>query len=95
MSARAYFDTAPLTQLVWRDMLLIGTAINVLATVLALTLFAARAPTALAAAVHFLPVPFNVFVCLVVWRRAGETGGAVATFVRAASVAWLALVVIL
>jgi hypothetical protein len=77
--------------------LLVGTAVNVFATLLALALFAARAPTALAAAVHFAPLPYNVFLCMAVWKRAAEieAGEPQASFARIVSLLWLVLVLVL
>lgn len=52
----------PVRLLVWRDMLVIGTAINLLATFGALMLAAQGAGTGVAALVHFAPLPYNLFL---------------------------------
>ncbi|TIU06483.1 MAG: hypothetical protein E5W40_19385, partial [Mesorhizobium sp.] len=50
---------APLDRLFWRDLVLVGTAINIAVSVLALILLGLKLPLALVLAVHFAPVPYN------------------------------------
>ncbi|TIP53139.1 MAG: hypothetical protein E5X69_05515, partial [Mesorhizobium sp.] len=47
---------APLDRLFWRDMLLVGTILNVASSVLALILLGLKLPLWLVLVVHFLPV---------------------------------------
>jgi hypothetical protein len=51
----------------------------------------------LAAAVHFAPLPYNVFLCMAVWKRAAEieAGEPQASFARLVSLLWLVLVLVL
>jgi len=51
---------APLETVFWRDMLAVGTVVNLAATVAALALFAAEYPAWLGLAVNFLPLPWNL-----------------------------------
>lgn len=81
-------------RLLWRDMVLVGTAINVVASVLALGLLVAGGPAWLAVLAHLLPMPYNVFLCIAVWRAAASVELAVATLARGVSLAWLVLVAI-
>jgi hypothetical protein len=60
---------APLPRLFWRDMLGIGTLINVLASFVALMMAAQGASGAAAAAMHFAPTPLNLFLALCVMRH--------------------------
>ena len=76
----------PMRVLFWRDMLLVGTLINVLATGIALAMAASGVDMAWAAAVHFTPLPYNLFLVGAVWRQP------VSPVQRWASVGWLALV---
>ena len=55
-------------ELFWRDMVLMGTLINLLFTGAALALAASDLPIALAAVVHFAPLPYNIFLVAAVWR---------------------------
>ncbi len=55
--------------LFWRDMVLVGTLVNLLATGVALAMAASDLPIGLAAAVHFAPLPYNLFLVVAVWRQ--------------------------
>ena len=60
----------PLPRLFWRDMLGLGTLVNLLATFVALMMAAQGAKGAVAAAVHFAPLPWNLFLAGCVLRHA-------------------------
>ncbi len=66
--SRRWYGQLPLAVLLWRDMLGVGTLINVLATVLALAVMVQGAHPAVAVALHFAPLPYNVFLFAAVWR---------------------------
>lgn len=72
--------------LFWRDLVLVGTFINLFATVVALAIAASDGAMELAAGVHFAPLPYNVFLVASVWRLS-DSG-----VYRGASLAWLACV---
>jgi hypothetical protein len=76
----------PQRVLFWRDMVLVGTLINLLFTGVALAVAASGGSMALAAGLHFSPLPYNAFLVAAVWRL---TGSAVW---RWASLGWLAFV---
>jgi hypothetical protein len=71
-----------------------GTAINVATGLAALLLFANDAPTALAVAVHFAPVPYNVFLVVTVWKAAGTAPARSASLARVASLGWLVVSIV-
>jgi len=76
----------PMRVLFWRDMVLVGTLGNLLATGVALAMAASGLNIALAAAVHFAPLPYNLFLVMAVWRQPpGQVH-------RWAAVGWLAFV---
>jgi hypothetical protein len=56
--------------LFWRDMLGFGTLLNLTASFGALMLAALGAPGAAVVALHFAPVPYNVFLFAALWRLA-------------------------
>ena len=66
--ARRWRREIALPVLLWRDMVGVGTAINLLATFAALMLAAKGFDAWVAAALHFAPLPYNVFLFLAVWR---------------------------
>lgn len=63
----------PLGQVFWHDMLLIGTLVNIGATLAALAAFLANAPAALAVGLHFSPMPYNLFLVASVWQSASRS----------------------
>lgn len=73
----------------WRDMFAVGTAVNVLATFIALMAASRGAPTWLAAAIHFAPLPYNLFLLAAVSRAQRRSGLAVVL-----AIAWLGVMTI-
>jgi hypothetical protein len=49
-------------------MLGVGTGVNLTATSLALAVMVQDGPDGLAVALHFLPMPYNVFLFVALWR---------------------------
>jgi hypothetical protein len=66
--ARRWRGAVAWPRLFWRDMLVVGTLVNLLASFAALMLAAQGAAPALAAALHFAPLPYNAFLFLALWR---------------------------
>ncbi|CDX45491.1 hypothetical protein P9273_27850 [Mesorhizobium sp. WSM4935] len=85
---------APLDRLFWRDMLLVGTILNVASSALALILLGLKLPLWLVLAVHFLPVPYNIFLTIAVWRTAEKTGGLKGQLTMLGSALWLIATVV-
>ncbi|CAN7174925.1 hypothetical protein [Mesorhizobium sp. LjNodule214] len=83
-----------LDRLFWRDLVFVGTAINIALSVVALILLGMKLPLAVVLAVHFLPVPYNIFLTFAVWRSAEKSGGAKASLMMLGSALWLILVVV-
>jgi len=79
----------PLDRLFWRDMLLVATLISIASSALALVLLGLKLPLWLVLLVHFLPVPYNIFLTLAVWRTAEKTGGVKASMMMLGSALWL------
>jgi len=70
---RRWRGEVPLRRLFWRDMAALGTLINLVASLAALMLASQGAPAALAVALHFAPVPYNLFLAMAVWRSPQRT----------------------
>ena len=79
----------PLRRLFWRDMLLAGSMVNLLATFVALMLAAQGAGVGMAALVHFAPLPLNLFL-FVALQRAPQRSQAH----RVAALLWLVLMTV-
>jgi hypothetical protein len=85
----------PLKTLFWRDMVVFGSALNVVTTIASLLALGFKAPLWVSLAIFFSPTPYNIFLCFSVWRTAGMTGGAFASTAKMGAAAWLVLVLLL
>jgi hypothetical protein len=82
---------APLETVFWRDMIVIGTAVNIAAACAALALLIHGAGTPTALAVHFAPAPWNLFLFLSVYRSADNAAGVNVLAAKAGAALWLVL----
>ena len=87
--SRRWRGLVPLPQLLWRDIIGIGTLINLVATLLALAAITQGAPSGLAVALHFAPLPYNLFLFGALWRTPGRN-----EFSVGLAVVWLVLVIL-
>lgn len=72
-----------------RDMLLVGTVVTVAALAAAHGLPAAGVPPGLAALAVFLPLPWNIFLYLAVWRSADRDDGPAGLTAKTIGTMWL------
>lgn len=87
-----WLGQVPLDRLFWRDMMLAGTLINMASSALALVLLGLKLPLWLVLAVHFAPVPYNIFLTSAVWRTAES--GPKASLMLLGSALWLIATVV-
>ena len=85
----------PLKTLFWRDMVLWGTALNLIFLGIALAMAANGFPAWQALLVFLLPLPYNVFVWHCVWTGAGRLDGFGRSALRSIATGWLVLVIVL
>ena len=85
--ARRWHGDVPAAVLLWRDMLAIGTVVNLAVTFAALFMLSQGMNLALAAAVHLSPAPYNFFLFAAFWRSAQRT-----SVTAAIATAWLCFV---
>ncbi len=71
--ARRWHGEVGAAHLWWRDMLAIGTVVNLAVSGAALMAYAQGAGVAWALAIHLATLPFNAFMWLCLWRRAERT----------------------
>lgn len=83
---RRWRGQVPMRTLFWRDMLGIGTAVNVLATFAGLIAASQGAATWIAVAMHFMPLPYNLFLCAAVHRMRPRSSAA-----NLVAMGWLAV----
>jgi hypothetical protein len=93
--AARWMGEIPLGRLFWRDTIVVGTAINIAATFASLGLLAAKAPLLIALAVHFGPLPYNLFLAFAVWRTADRRGGWAGFFYQTLSLLWLIAAIVI
>jgi hypothetical protein len=89
-AARRWRGEVPLQTLLWRDLMLVGTVVNLLSTGAGLAVFAITDQIGWAVAVHFAPLPWNLFLVACVWRL--PPAGAIT---RPIAVAWLIAVLVI
>jgi hypothetical protein len=65
----------PLSALLWRQMLFLGSMLNLLCSLGALALMAAGVDAIWAVALHFAPLPWNALLVSAVWRHPQSTPG--------------------
>jgi hypothetical protein len=85
--ARRWHGDVPVAVLLWRDMLALGTLLNMAVTFAALFMLAQGVHLSIAAAVHFSPTPYNAFLVAAIWRSPRRT-----SVTAAIAIAWLCLV---
>lgn len=66
--SRRWHGQVPLAVLLWRDMLGVGTVVNLIATILALAAIIQGAHAGFAVALHLAPMPYNLFLFAALWR---------------------------
>lgn len=86
---------APLKTLFWRDMIAIGTALNLAFLALAITLAGSGWPGWSAFLVFLIPLPYNVFIWHCVWKKTQPLDTWSRLTVRTLATGWLAVVVFL
>jgi hypothetical protein len=86
---RRWRGEVPMRIVLWRDMLVWGTVLNVVVTFAALMLASMGQPMALAAAIHFAPLPYNLFLFVAVGRAAPRS-----RLATVLAVAWLVVMLV-
>lgn len=86
---RRWSGQVPWSVLLWRDMVAVGTAVNLGATLLAVAAAIAGAPFVLVALLHLSPLPYNLFLFAALHRLPQRPAFAVVL-----AAAWLIAVLI-
>ncbi|MBL8577137.1 MAG: hypothetical protein JNK47_07920 [Mesorhizobium sp.] len=92
---RRWQRQAPLGLVFWRDMVVIGSALNIVAAFLGLMALGFKAELPVALAVFHAPLPYNLFIFGAVWRTAELVDAAKASTARFGAILWLIAVTVL
>ena len=84
-----------LNVLFWRDMIVVGTLINIAAMVASLIVLGLKAGLPVAMLIFFAPLPYNVFLAAAVWRTSDLAGPKKAASARTGAVLWLVIATLL
>jgi hypothetical protein len=93
--ARLWRGEVRLGQVFWRDMVVIGTVVNLVAIGLAFLAVAFGASTATGIAIFLAPVPYNILLVAAVWRRAAVESSEWAWGARIGALLWFLLALLL
>ncbi|WP_157928752.1 hypothetical protein [Pararhizobium haloflavum] len=87
--------TIPLATLLWRDMVIVASLINLAFFGGAIVALEMGAPIALAVLFFAAPIPYNIFLWGALWRTSARTGGAAAAGARLIATLWLFLAILI
>ena len=82
---------ARLGTIVWRDMVFIGTILNLAVALLSLLVLGLKGPLWLGLALYFAPVPYNLFLLIAAWRAADRGEEPNAGVLKLVALAWFVL----
>jgi hypothetical protein len=92
---RRWQRQVPLGLLFWRDMIVVGSAINLAAAFASLVALGFKADLAIAMLIYLAPMPYNFFLAGAVWRTAERVDAAKASSARLGAILWLAAATVL
>jgi hypothetical protein len=92
---RIWLGQPSLGNVFWQDMIVVGTAINLAALLLAFVVLAAGLPTATGVVIFLAPVPYSLLLVAGVWRSAAREASDWSWPARVAAVAWLLLALLI
>ena len=73
--AKLWRGEVGLAQTFWEYAILYGTLVNLITTGASFAVIASDGPAWIALALFLLPIPYNAFVVVAVWRSAARHGG--------------------
>ncbi|MEQ1944598.1 hypothetical protein ABMA32_19450 [Mesorhizobium sp. VNQ89] len=92
---RRWQRQVPLGLLFWRDMVVIGSALNLAAAFFGLMALGFKYELPVALAVFHAPLPYNIFIFGAVWRTAELVDASKAATARFVATVWLVAVTVL
>jgi hypothetical protein len=92
---RRWRRAVPMGLLFWRDMIVVGSMLNVAAALAGLMALGFKAELPVALAIFHAPLPYNIFLVAAVWRTADGADAGRASAARLGAVAWLVMMTII
>lgn len=92
---RRWRREVPLGQLFWRDMVVVGSVLNLATGFAALMALAIKADPLVAMLIFHAPLPYNIFIVWAVWRTADLADAARASSARVGAIVWLVAATVL
>lgn len=91
---RLWTGEVPLARAFWEYAVVYGFVLNLFTTIASFALLTTDAPTIFGLGLFLLPMPYNLFMLVAVWRAAARYAGPLhwASFARVAVVLWVLLV---
>jgi hypothetical protein len=86
---RRWRRQVPLGLLFWRDMVVVGSALNLAAAFAGLMALGFKADLAVAMLVFHAPLPYNIFLVASIWRTADVVDAGKAHSARLGAALWL------
>jgi hypothetical protein len=85
----------PLARVFFHDMLLIGTLVNIATGLAMLAAFSLDLPLFVAVAIFLSPQPYNIILCVSVWRSAARQASRWSDVARIGTVVWFPVMLII
>jgi len=92
---RRWRREVPLGLLFWRDMIVVGSAVNLAMAFISLMALGFKADLGVAMLIYFAPLPYNLFLAGAVWRTADLAAAARASTARIGAAGWLVAATVL
>jgi hypothetical protein len=86
---RRWRRQVPLGLLFWRDMIVVGSAVNLVMAFVSLMALGFKADLSVAMLIYFAPLPYNLFLVGAVWRTADLADATRASTARIGAAGWL------
>lgn len=89
--AARWHGEVPLGTLLWRDMLLFGTLLNLATSFSAIVLLGLKMPVWVWFGAYLSPLPYNLFLVIATWKATAALPPAQASGARMVALVWLAV----
>ncbi len=92
---RRWRRQVPLALIFWRDMIVVGSALNLASAFAGLMALGFKADLLVAMLIYHAPLPYNIFIAAAIWRTADLVDAARASSARFGAAVWLVAATVL